>query len=188
MILNVSTFLESRASIFCVFLLGFLCLVGFKSLCVTQFNKKCRTRRRFLLILAHPEDSLGINACGAFVSTRTALCLFSFIHGRTLWSGSNPCVVTRFNKKCRIRRHFLLNSGASRRIRTLSLLIRSQMLYPVKLWMQRIVILYLFILIASFFFTIFIVSCICRGTAHYSVRDILIYNCCRPGRIGRLHG
>ncbi len=39
--------------------------------------------------------------------------------------------------------------GASRRIRTLSLLIRSQMLYPVKLWMQRSIILYFFILIAS---------------------------------------
>ncbi len=39
--------------------------------------------------------------------------------------------------------------GASRRIRTLSLLIRSQMLYPVKLWMQRIVILYHFIPNAS---------------------------------------
>ena len=63
--------------------------------------------------------------------------------------GSNPgseypCC-TWINKKCRTRRHFLLIRGASRRIRTLSLLIRSQMLYPVKLWMQRIVILYQFI-------------------------------------------
>ena len=41
-----------------------------------------------------------------------------------------------------------VNSGASRRIRTLSLLIRSQMLYPVKLWMQRSYILYHFIQIA----------------------------------------
>ena len=31
-------------------------------------------------------------------------------------SGSNPCVDTQLIKKCRARRHFLINSGASRRI------------------------------------------------------------------------
>ncbi len=37
------------------------------------------------------------------------------------------------------------NSGASRRIRTPNLLIRSQMLYPIEPWTQRCYILYLFI-------------------------------------------
>ena len=39
-------------------------------------------------------------------------------------------------------------SGAPRRIRTLNLLIRSQMLYPIEPWAQRSYILYIFITIA----------------------------------------
>ena len=155
---------------------------------VTRFNKKRRTRRRSLLNLAHrSNDSLGINACGAFVSTRTARCLFSFTHCRTLWSGSNPRVVTRFNKKTPHKATFFVKSGASRRIRTLSLLIRSQMLYPVKLWMQRIVILYHFILIASNFSYFFIWSCLCRDIGRCNDGDRRIYNCCPQVQIGRPH-
>ena len=80
-----------------------------------------------------------------------------------------------------------VNSGASRRIRTLSLLIRSQMLYPVKLWMQRFVILYHFMQIASKnnIFISFSVSL--HNKFHYSVRDIRICNCCHQGQIVRPH-
>ena len=66
---------------------------------------------------------------------------------RTL--GSNIHVAHGLIKNAAPQATFSINSGASRRIRTLSLLIRSQMLYPVKLWMQRIVILYHFIPNAS---------------------------------------
>ena len=52
-----------------------------------------------------------------------------------------------WNKKTRYKT-VLFYSGAPRRIRTLNLLIRSQMLYPIEPWAQRSYILYIFITIA----------------------------------------
>lgn len=80
--------------------------------------------------------------------------------------------------------------GASRRIRTLSLLIRSQMLYPVKLWMQRIVILYHFIPNASknnifIHIKIFILKTITFfNSIIYELTGMLVRGLHKPGSFG----
>ncbi len=63
--------------------------------------------------------------CSCGLASRTRRVLISFIH-ITIIIKKNPLSGTFFN-----------NNGAPRRIRTRSLLIRSQMLYPVKLWAQQ---------------------------------------------------
>ena len=50
-------------------------------------------------------------------------------------SGSNPCACNNLKKKPPYR-WYLFYLGAPRRIRTLNLLIRSQMLYPIEPWAQ----------------------------------------------------
>ena len=86
------------------------------------------------------------------------------VHCRTLWSGSNPwtCTEQKIPTDLTVG---IFYSGAPRRIRTLNLLIRSQMLYPIEPWAQRSYILYIFITIArknnSFFIG-------CRDRGHLS--------------------
>ena len=87
------------------------------------------------------------NICVAFVTARLRLSLGLPTHCQTLWSGSNPWAYNNLMKNT-AQGGVLHQTGAPRRIRTLNLLIRSQMLYPIEPWAQRSYILYIFITIA----------------------------------------
>lgn len=107
--------------------------------------------------------------CGAFVTIWPRLAC-------QIYSLSNPFVRVQIlglahNKKTTPRnRDVVVYSGAPRRIRTLNLLIRSQMLYPIEPWAQRSYILYFFIAIASknvcFFICCLSLCCQCRDKAY----------------------
>ena len=108
-------------------------------------NKKTTPRNRDVVIYSGaprriPSHGTYGAGCGAFVTIWPRLAC-------QIYSLSNPFVRVQIlglahNKKTTPRnRDVVIYSGAPRRIRTLNLLIRSQMLYPIEPWAQRSYIL-----------------------------------------------
>ena len=96
--------------------------------------------------MARPEDWLTPTLQNLLTQTGIHPSAF-LLRFRTLWSGSNPWTCTEQKTPTDLTVG-IFYSGAPRRIRTLNLLIRSQMLYPIEPWAQRSYILYIFITIA----------------------------------------
>ena len=124
-------------------------------------------RHTSVCLFAEFHSTVGLKirrVCVAFVTARQRLSLGLPTHCRTLWSGSNPWTCTEQKTPTDLTVG-IFYSGAPRRIRTLNLLIRSQMLYPIEPWAQRSYILYIFITIARKNNSFFIC---CRDRAHSS--------------------